>query len=128
MSRNLLNSLLGSKVSRMPFRPAHGSYLNFVEDSTTVQNVSRDSKHLNMPSMCQGLIRISHNSRVSTGATTIRTKIKAKGGVIIRIIRAIRVMDGGTIRATCHHPEPPTEKKVDLEQDLAQCSPHIPSS
>ena len=54
------------------------------------------------------------------GATTIGTRIKAKGGVIIR---TIRVMDGGTIRTTCHHPkvsEPPSEKKVDLEQALAQ--------
>ena len=34
------------------------------------------------------------------GATTIRTKIKAKGGVITRIIRTVRVMDGGTIRTT----------------------------
>ena len=50
--------------------------------------------------MCQGLI--SHNSKVSMGATTIRTRIKAKGGGIIRIIR---VMDGGTIRTTYHHPE-----------------------
>ena len=39
MSRNILNSLLGSKVPRMPFRPAHGSYVNYVEDSTIVQNV-----------------------------------------------------------------------------------------
>ena len=31
---------------------------------------------------------------------TIRTKIKAKGGVIIRIriVRTVKVMDGGTIR------------------------------
>ena len=42
--------------------------------------------------MRQGLV--SHNSRVSMGATIIRTRIKAKGGVIIR---AIRIMDGGTI-------------------------------
>ena len=40
MSRNLLNSLLGSKVQRMPFRLAHGSYVNYVEDSIAVQNVS----------------------------------------------------------------------------------------
>ena len=42
--------------------------------------------------MCRGLI--SHNSRVSMGATIIKTKIRAKGGVIIK---AIRIMDGGTI-------------------------------
>ena len=57
------------------------------------------------------------------GATAIRTKIKAKGGVILKIIRTIRVMDGGTIRTTCHHPrasKPPPEKKVDLEQALGQ--------
>ena len=38
--------------------------------------------------MCQGII--SHNSKVSIGTTII----KAKGGVIIR---AIIIMDGGTI-------------------------------
>ena len=57
------------------------------------------------------------------GETTIRTKIKAKGCVKIRIVRTVRVMDGGIIRTTFHHPErrePPTEKKVDLEQALAQ--------
>ena len=53
--------------------------------------------------MCRGLI--SHNSRVSMGATTIRTRIKAKGGVIIRIIKAIKVMDGEIIKTICHHPE-----------------------
>ena len=53
--------------------------------------------------MCQGLI--SYNSRVNMGQTTIRTRIKDKGGVIIRIIRAIRVMDEETIKKTCHHPE-----------------------
>ena len=42
--------------------------------------------------MCRGLI--SHNSMVSMGATIIRTRIKAKGGVITR---AIIIMDGGTI-------------------------------
>ena len=42
--------------------------------------------------MCQGLI--SHNSRVSMGATIIRTRIRAKGGVITK---AVRIMDGGTI-------------------------------
>ena len=42
--------------------------------------------------MCRGLI--SHNNKVDMGATIIRTRIKAKGGVIIR---AIRIMDGGTI-------------------------------
>ena len=87
----------------MPFRPAHGSYANFVEDSTIVQNVSRDSKQQSMPSMCRGLI--SHNSMVSMGATTIRTIIKAKGSVIIRIIKTIRVVDGETIKTTCHHTE-----------------------
>ena len=44
MSRSLLNSLLDSKVQLMLFRPAHGSYANSVEDSTIVQNVSRDNK------------------------------------------------------------------------------------
>ena len=41
------------------------------------------------------------------GGNNIRTKIKAKDGVIIRIriIRAVKVMDGGTFRTTCHHPE-----------------------
>ena len=87
----------------MTFRPAHRSYANFVEDSIVVQNVSRDSKQYSMPSMCRGLI--NHSNRVSMGAKTIRTRIKAKGDVIIRIIKAIKVMDGGTIRITCHHPE-----------------------
>ena len=71
--------------------------------------------------MCRVLI--SHNNKVNMGATTIRTRIKAKGGVIIRIIKALRVMDGETIKTTCHHPrvsEPPSEKKVDMEQALAQ--------
>ena len=53
--------------------------------------------------MCRGLI--NHSDRVSMGATIIRTRIKAKGGVIIRIIKAIRVMDGEAIGTTCHHPE-----------------------
>ena len=52
--------------------------------------------------MCQGLIRVSHSNRVNMGATTIRTKIKDKGGVIIRMIRTARVMDGGTIITICH--------------------------
>ena len=39
------------------------------------------------------------------GSKIIRTKIKAKVGVIIRTIRAIRVTDGETIRTTCHYPE-----------------------
>ena len=39
------------------------------------------------------------------GVTTIRTRIKAKGDVIIRIIIAVKVMDGGIIRTACHHPE-----------------------
>ena len=42
--------------------------------------------------MCQGLI--SHNRKVNMGATIIKTRIKAKGGVITR---AVRIMDGGTI-------------------------------
>ena len=50
--------------------------------------------------MCRGLI--SHNSRVSMGDTTIKTRIRAKGDVIII---AIRVMDGETIITTCHHPK-----------------------
>ena len=50
--------------------------------------------------MCRGLIRVSHNNRVSMGETTTRTKIKVKGGVIIRIVRTVRVMDGGTIGTT----------------------------
>ena len=50
--------------------------------------------------MCRGLI--SHNDRVSMGATIIKTRIKAKGGVIIKVIR---ITDGGTIRTTYHHPE-----------------------
>ena len=103
MLHSLLNSLVDNKVPRIPFRPAHGSYANFVEDSTVVQNVSRDNKQYSMPSMCRGLI--SHSNKVSMGATITRTRIKAKGGIIIRIIRAIRVMDGKAIRATCHHPE-----------------------
>ena len=53
--------------------------------------------------MCRGLI--SHNSMVNMGATTIRTRIKAKGGVIIRIIGTIKVVDGETIKTTCHHPK-----------------------
>ena len=89
----------------MLFRPAHGSYVNSVEDNIAVQNVSRDNKQLSMFSMCRGLIRISHSNRVSMGVAPIRTRIKAKGGVIIRIIRAIIVMDGETIRITCHHLE-----------------------
>ena len=42
--------------------------------------------------MCRGLT--SHNNRVSMGATIIRIRIRAKGGVIIR---AIINMNGGTI-------------------------------
>ena len=42
--------------------------------------------------MCRGLI--NHNSKVSMGETITRTRIRAKGGVIIRVIR---IMDGGTI-------------------------------
>ena len=41
------------------------------------------------------------------GETIIRIKIKAKGGVIIRIItvKTIKGMDGGTIRTICHQTE-----------------------
>ena len=42
--------------------------------------------------MCRGLI--SHNSRVSMGVTIIRTRIRAKGGVITRVVK---IMDGETI-------------------------------
>ena len=91
----------------MPYRPTHGSCGNSVEDSTSAQNASQETKPLSRPSMCRGLIRVSHNNKVSMGEITIRTKIKAKGGVIIRIriVRTVKVMDGGTIRITCHHPE-----------------------
>ena len=34
------------------------------------------------------------------GETTIRTKSKVKGGVIIKIVRTDKVMGGGTIRIT----------------------------
>ena len=84
----------------MPFILAHGSYANSVEDNTVVQNVIRDNKQESMLSMCRGLI--SHNSKVNMGAKVIRIRIRAKGGVITR---ATRIMDGGTIRTTCHHPE-----------------------
>ena len=42
--------------------------------------------------MYRGLI--SHNSKVSMGATIIIIRIRAKGGVITR---ETRIMDGGTI-------------------------------
>ena len=42
--------------------------------------------------MCRGLIR--HNIRVNMRATIIKTRIRAKGGIIIRVII---IMDGGTI-------------------------------
>ena len=42
--------------------------------------------------MCRGLINL--NSRFSMGATIIKTRIRAKGGVIIK---AIRIIDGGII-------------------------------
>ena len=42
--------------------------------------------------MCRGLI--SYNNKVSMGATIIRTRIRAKGGVITRVVK---IMDGGTI-------------------------------
>ena len=59
------------------------------------------------------------------GETTIRIKIKAKGGETIRIrtIRTIKGMDGGTIRKTCHQTELENHllrKKMDLEQALVQ--------
>ena len=83
----------------MPFRPAHGSYTNSVEDGNIAECHSGQQtiEHL---SMCRGLI--SHNSRVSIGAIIIIIRIRAKGGVITR---ATRIMNGGTIRTTCHHPE-----------------------
>ena len=42
------------------------------------------------------------------GETIIKIKIKAKGGVIIRIrtVRTIKGMDGGIIRTICHQTEP----------------------
>ena len=45
---------------------------------------------------------INHNNRVSMGVTLIRTRIRAKAGGIIKIIRT---MDGGTIRIACHLPK-----------------------
>ena len=41
------------------------------------------------------------------GETIIIIKIKAKGGVIIRIriVRTVKGMDGGTIRTICHRTE-----------------------
>ena len=91
----------------MPYRLTHGSCVNYVEDSTIAQNASQETKQYSRPSTCRGSIRVSHNNKDSMGETTIRTKIKAKGGVIprIRIIRTVKGMDGGTIRTTCHHPE-----------------------
>ena len=114
MSHNLLNNRLDSRVPRMPYRLTHGSCVNSVEDSTAAQNVSLETKPLSRPSMCRGLIRVSHSNRVSMGETTIRTKIKAKGGLIIRIriIRTVKVMDGGTIRITCHHLDSPKTRCV----------------
>ena len=57
--------------------------------------------------MCQGSIRVSHSIKDSMGETIIRIKIKAKGGVIIRIriVRTIKGMDGGAIRTICHQTE-----------------------
>ena len=43
--------------------------------------------------MCRGLIRVSHNNKDSMGETIIRTKIKAKGGVTIRI-RIVKKIKG----------------------------------
>ena len=63
---------------------------------------------MSMPSMCRGSIKVKHSSRDSMGETIIRIKIKAKGGVIIRIrtVRTIKGMDGGIIRTICHQTEP----------------------
>ena len=57
--------------------------------------------------MCRGLIRVNHSNKDSMGETTIRIKIKAKGGVTIRIrtIRTVKDMDGGIIRTACHQIE-----------------------
>ena len=57
--------------------------------------------------MCRGSIRVNHSSKDSMGETIIRIKIKAKGGVIIRIriVKKIKGMDGGTIRTICHQIE-----------------------
>ena len=59
------------------------------------------------------------------GETIIRIKIKAKGGVIIRIrkVRTIKGMDGGITRTICHQTELVNHllrKRLDLEQALAQ--------
>ena len=54
------------------------------------------------PSTCQGSIRINHSSKDSMGETIIRTKVKAKGGAIIRTIKGI---DGGITRTICHRIE-----------------------
>ena len=59
------------------------------------------------------------------GETVIRIKIRAKGGVIIRtrIVRTVKGMGGGIIRTIRHRnrtSEPLSEKKLDLEQALAQ--------
>ena len=50
--------------------------------------------------MCRDLF--SRNNRVSMGVTPTRIKIKAKDGVIIRIIITV---DGGIIKTACHHPK-----------------------
>ena len=57
--------------------------------------------------MCRGSIRFNHSSKDSIGEKIIRIKIKAKGGVIIRIrtVKTIKGMDGGTIRTICHQTE-----------------------
>ena len=57
--------------------------------------------------MCRDSIRVNHNSKDSMGETIIRIRIKAKGGVIIRIrtVRTIKGMDGGTIRTIYHQTE-----------------------
>ena len=54
--------------------------------------------------MCRGSIRVNHSNKDSMGETTIRIKIKAKGGVTIKI-RTVKGMDGGIIKTTCHQIE-----------------------
>ena len=54
------------------------------------------------------------------GATTIRTIIKAKGGVIIRIIRAVRVMEG---EQSEQHATTPSEQTTSREKGGLGTSP-----
>ena len=68
--------------------------------------------------MCRDLIRINHSSRVSIG-TTIKTRIRAKGGVVVRTIR-VMVEEQQNNMPPPRVSEPSPEKKVDLEQALAQ--------